>query len=220
MKKYLNLDGKFYEKRNTFHGIEKLEKGLKNKFELFINKKWNHSISEEAKMLGIPLNGEVPYGMPIKDCISITFEEWVNSKGGILSMMWDEFVNNLKVYENIPTKDQFLFVIKRTENWWDFRRNFPSFSYATWEEEITDLVMSIDPIGSTDPKYLGTVDFVLQEYSQLPEQCIVIANTKDNIKLARMFAMTAYRKSWVSTDYGSGQGFSSTETSNWRVYFV
>lgn len=93
---------------------------------------------------------------------------------------------------------------------------FPGFVFATDEQEQEDCIMSMNPVATTDQKYLGTMEEVKAMYGSLPETCIFIANNCTPSQQVELLQIVG--KSYVFND-GQG-GIASLKDHYWRIMVV
>ena len=213
--KFLMKKGAVYAPQNTFHDISKIKEMLSYTYDSLVSYKWDSSWEYQMNKAGITFEGRTSYGNPVADLVTMSYEEWIQSKGGLSKCLWNKFLETLKISENLPAPDfddervQKLFSL----SWWDFRDVFPEFVFATSEQEQEDCIMSMNPIATTDQKYLGTMEEVKAMYGALPMTCIFIANNCTPPQQVELLQIVG--KSYVVND-GQG-GVASLKDHYWRI---
>ena len=215
VKSFLIKRGVLYAPQNTYHDLSQLKEMLSYTYDSLVNTKWYHGWTDRMVAAGITFEGSTSWGNPVADLVTMSYEEWLQSKGGLSKCMWMKFLEIIEVSENLPTPDfddervQKLFSL----SWWDFRDVFPGFVFATDKQEQEDCIMSMNPIATTDPKYLGTMEEVKAMYGALPVTCIFIANNCTPPQQVELLQIVG--KSYVFND---GQGcVASLKDHYWRI---
>ena len=183
-KRFLNKKGVLYAPQTSFHKISRLSDILRNTYDSLVN-------------------------------VTMTYEEWLQSQGGLSECLWTKFLEIIEVSENLPTPNFDDENIKKmfSSSWWNFKRAFPNFVFATDKDEVEDCVMSMNPIATTDTKYLGTMEEVRAIYGSLPQKCIFLANNCTAPQQVELLQIVS--KSYAFDD---GQGYvASVKNHYWRI---
>lgn len=210
--------GVLYTPQNTFHDIARLKEILSDTYNSLVKGTWYNGWEERMIAAGITFEGRTSFGYPVADLVTMSYEEWIQSKGGMAKSLWNKFLEIIEVSENLPTPDfdneevQKMFSL----SWWDFRHVFPGFVFATDKQEKEDTIMSMNPLATTDPEYLGTMGEVKSMYGSLPMNCIFIANSCTPSQQVELLQIVG--KSYVFND-GQG-GVASLKDHYWRIIVV
>lgn len=215
LKRFLIKRGVLYAPQNTYHDLSQLKEMLSYTYDSLVNTKWYHGWTNRMVAAGITFEGSTSWGNPVADLVTMSYEEWLQSKGGLYKCMWMKFLEIIEVSENLPTPD---FDDEKVQkllslSWWDFRDVFPGFVFATDKQEQEDCIMSMNPIATTDQKYLGTMEEVKAMYGALPMTCIFIANNCTPSQQVELLQIVG--KSYVFND-GQG-GVASLKDHYWRI---
>ena len=215
LKRFLIKRGVLYAPQNTFHDLSRLKEMLSYTYDSLVTGTWDSSWEQRMKAAGITFEGRTSYGNPVADLVTMSYEEWLQAKGGLSKCLWAKFLEIIEVSENLPEPDFDNEKVRKelSTSWWDFRHIFPGFVFATSEQEQEDCIMAMNPVATTDPKYLGTMEEVIAMYGALPMTCIFIANNCTPSQQIELLQIVG--KSYVVND-GQG-GVASLKDHYWRI---
>jgi hypothetical protein len=210
MKILVSEKGCIYQAKNTFHDMEDLTNFPLRIFNNLVDsiKRRGYGWQKDAKENNITLdNGDVV----------TTFEEWFEWKGG-LKYIWEIFLKRIDAFENLPeiNWDNQEHVEMLKKSWWDFRKLFPEFYFATHKDEIEHGILSMNPVASNSQFYFGTLDEFFATYGKIPTTCTFIANNCSPHQQMRLNRILSSARTY---DDGQG-GIATLHDVYWDVVYV